>query len=292
MLKKLIVFALVFCVAIPSLAQVELHAEKVTVDVREVYDAYTNEGKVVADFLYLRQKRTHCVSNRMLKDHDQWSAYVCVFEDPTTGAFILYTDFTGDCCVWPFFVVLYNDKVVSAVKRGHNYNLRPGNYEIIVLSHHRIPEPLHMVTFSIEEDQPVELRTEMIAFEKRKVFDKVSSEDRTVAEYFHQTLKDNSCVSFDLYEGIWKSGDAPADVCVFEDPLTGDYILFVTGVVGPGHGFVLLQNGHVVATPPRWKGVVPDLRPGNYELIIAVRGEPLHSVTFEIPNPGEFSSDD
>ena len=147
MLRKLIVFALILCVALPTLAQVEL---RVDVDVSSDFKELTDDNKTVVDFLYLTQKDEFCTT--FLIDDTQYEPSVCVFEDIITDELHLYA--FGS--ITTYFIVFYEGQAVALLARDMGVsNLRPGNYEILVLRGWSTKTPRALVSFTISDDSDV-----------------------------------------------------------------------------------------------------------------------------------------
>ena len=139
----------------------------------------------------------------------------------------------------------------------------------------------------------MELKIEPIPLGLRQVFDEKSDATDTTADYLFLTQKSNYCVTENLYDGPSRSVKWLASVCVFENPIERGYILYTVSDPWSVAEFVILYDGQVVrAAGTGFADTMPNIRPGNYEVLIVLNGDPLHSVTFRIPNPDEDSSDD
>ncbi len=321
MLRKLIVFALILCVAMPTLAQVEFQMDIASFDAVE--DApVTGYGLSKSDQLFLSdsfgylsllgQEDEFCSGDIGQSEDPKYSVRVCVFGDPEEESQLLYSD----ASVWevPAIIAFHNGQIVGVLSVSSGTlvwaagipELAPGEYELLVFS--RGLELLSKVTFAISDPaKSVFFQTEFFNRDDYNKTHHLSNEHAMIARYLFQTGSDTFC-----------SGDIPpygtiqhTKVCVFEDPTTGAKILYANEAEESGPLYSSSSGNYrftklIVLHESEIVGVIgggsahgiSDLTPGEYEVIVyyhygvGSRRFPFYrfgSVSFTIPEPEEVS---
>ena len=165
MLRKLIGFALILYVAMPTLAQAEFdmtpvdywryayHLGNTGSRAREL----VSNAETVAEYLYLTQKDDYCTSINLYAGRAKikWLANICVFYDPRTKNPLLYL--ISEPWSVADYIVLYNGRIVYVPRHSGKAtvpNLRSGDYEVYIVGGTDTEEVgWQSVTFNIPEPQ-------------------------------------------------------------------------------------------------------------------------------------------
>ena len=115
------------------------------------------------------------------------------------------------------------------------------------------------------------------------------SESRAIVEFLHIKQKDTHCINPEFAKG-WRSYDV--EVCVFDNPLADEQILYVAlGYTTPA--IIVLRDNEVIqfgGTSNRVGVpdiVIPDLEPGSYQVLISIEDIRTASVNFTIEEEQE-----
>jgi len=312
MLRKLIVFALILCVVMPTLAQVEFHTELESFDALE--DApimglgLSKKDENTVDYLYLmNQEDEFCTADIHMSDDPDYDTRVCVFEDPESDSQFLYIDSYHNTN----FLVFYNGQIIAVLSREQGISdLDFGEYEVLLFYHNF--ELVGKVTFTITDPrEAADFNTEIVPTDGLNKYRGLSTEHRTIAEYLYRTQRDKFCT-----DDIPSKGTRDhTRVCVFKDPRTGERFLYVNeteerNVIWASSGnfrytnWIIFHNGQIAGLLGGSRGGsgIADLAPGEYEMLViyhyGVVGTsrlPIYrfgSVSFTIPDSGEESAGD
>ncbi|MCY4020997.1 MAG: hypothetical protein OXG39_16410 [Chloroflexi bacterium] len=168
MLSRLVlVIACLLFATLGSVAQVEFEVDT-SRNTSQAFRGFTDEEKVVVEYLYLTEKKQHCISrnitleseNQFMKDIDAHIS-VCVFPDPRNKD--IHHLYVGEPKgIFVEYVVSYNGSVIAVINEGRYTkgisNLPDGVYTIqafgdygsaFSLAH----EVLATISFSIPSEQ-------------------------------------------------------------------------------------------------------------------------------------------
>lgn len=316
MFRKLIVFALIICIAMPTLAQVEYHVDVVDTfkDADTGFRGIREEYKTTADYMFLtNQEDDFCTGPLQFSDGQEYDIQLCIFEDPVTHELFLYA--YGACC-YPDFILLYQGEILGRLTNGRGISHPPsGHYEVqITHDYWSGNENLVVssnVTFTLYPDSvagEVVFRKQEENVEDTYSLDNITGDRRTIAAHLHRVQKEEYCAAeltptqdrpiSSLESTVtFCVTDCEISVCVFEDVETGEPFLYTTGATMAD--FMVFHESEFLGFP-RNRGI-PTLKAGEYDVLIVSRfrdfsgGSPIYrfgSVSFTIPDPSGLSVDD
>ena len=277
MLRKLIVFALILCVVMPTLAQVEFRTELESFDALKdapiMGRGLSEKDENTVDYLYLmNQEDEFCTADIHMSDDPDYDTRVCVFEDPESDLQFLYIDSYYNTN----FLVFYNGQIIGVLSSEQGISdLDLGEYEVLLFYHNF--ELVGKVTFTITDPrEAVDFNTEIVTTDGLNKYRGLITEHWTIAEYLYRTQRDKFCT-----DDIPSKGTRDhTRVCVFEDPRTGEQFLYVNEAEESGillwassgnfnfTNLIVFHNGRIAGLLGGSRGGIADLAPGEYEILV------------------------
>lgn len=281
MLRKLIVFALMCCVAMPTLAQMEFHVDVVdTFEAAETgFYGIREEYKTTADYMFLTNREGEfCSGNMMFSDNQIYDVQLCVFEDPVSNELFLYA--TGECC-FPHYTLFYEGEILGRLTQGTGISHPPpGEYDTHISFTKRsgnerisISAKLSFTLYPTTQAGEVEFRKTPLNVDDFNSSDDLDTDQETIAKHLYRVHRNQYCTADLTPENdpsiviCLADCDREIRICVFENDETRAPFLYTSSRTIAD--FIIYHDSAFVGYP-RSRGV-STLEPGEYKVLIVSR---------------------